>query len=237
MAGVAARRKADEVIASGRVRVNGSPPPPGGLLVVPGRDRVEVDGVEVLPAATHGYVAVNKPVGYLSAVSDSSRRPLVSSLVPPDVRQGGGRQPLHPVGRLDLKSRGLILLTDDGELSFRLQHPRHHVEKEYRVIVGGRPKERELERIRKGVELEEGRTAPAEVDIVPGGSRGQTQLRVVLRQGWKRQLRRSFQAIGYQVFDLARVRIGPLRLGDLEEGKSRVLTAEEVTALKAAVGL
>ncbi|MDP9326213.1 MAG: rRNA pseudouridine synthase [Candidatus Dormibacteraeota bacterium] len=234
---MAARRKADEVIASGRVRVNGSPPPPGGVLVVPGRDRVEVDGVEVLPGASHQYVAVNKPVGYLSAVSDSSRRPLVSTLVPAGVHEGHGRQPLHPVGRLDLKSRGLILLTDDGELSFRLQHPRHHVEKEYRVVVGGRPKERELERIRKGIELEEGRTAPAEVEVIPGGGSSRTELRVVLRQGWKRQLRRSFQAIGYQVSDLARLRIGPLQLGDLEEGKSRLLTDEEVKSLRAAVGL
>ncbi|MFY9614689.1 MAG: pseudouridine synthase [Candidatus Dormiibacterota bacterium] len=237
MAGVAARRKADDVIAAGRVLVNGAPPPPGGVLVVPGRDRVEVDGIEVLPAASHKYVAVNKPVGYLSAVSDSSRRPLVSSLVPPELNEGRGRQPLHPVGRLDLKSRGLILLTDDGELSFRLQHPRHHVEKEYRVVVGGRPRERELDRIRKGIELEEGRTAPAEVEVIPGSDPGSTELRVVLRQGWKRQLRRSFLAIGYQVSDLARIRLGSLQLGDLDEGRSRLLTDDEVKSLKAEVGL
>jgi 23S rRNA pseudouridine2605 synthase len=238
MAGVAARRKADDLIAAGRVSVNGAPPPPGGLLVVPGRDRVEVDGTEVLPAAQHRYAAANKPVGYLSAVSDRSRRPLVTSLVPAELRDGSaGRQPLHPVGRLDLKSHGLVLLTDDGELSFRLQHPRHHVEKEYRVLVGGRPTEKELDRLRKGIDLEEGRTAPATVKVLPGGAAGKTALRVILRQGWKRQLRRSFQAIGYQVADLARVRIGPLELGTLEEGRGRTLTGEEVAALRQAVDL
>jgi 23S rRNA pseudouridine2605 synthase len=238
MAGVAARRRADELIAAGRVRVNGAAPPPGGVLVTPGRDVVEVDGAEVRPAEAHRYIAVNKPAGYLSAVSDRSRRPLVTSLVPAGL--GGatsGRQPLHPVGRLDLRSRGLILMTDDGELSFRLQHPRHHVEKEYRVVVGGRPREPQLEKLRQGLELEEGRTAAAEVEVISGTARGLTSLRVVLRQGWKRQLRRSFQAIGYHVSDLVRVRIGPLQLGDLEEGRSRVLTPAEVAALRRAVGL
>ena len=203
--------------------------------MLPGRDIVAVDGKEVRPApAEHHYLAVNKPAGYLSAVSDRSRRPLVTSLA----RGHEGAERLHPVGRLDLDSRGLILLTDDGELSFRLQHPRHHVEKEYEVIVRGKPSAEALEKLRTGVELEEGRTAPSQVKLIGGGpDAGTTRLRVILRQGWKRQLRRSLQVVGHRVIDLRRIRIGPLRLGDLAEGTARDLRASEVEALRREVGL
>ena len=235
MAGVAARRKADELIAAGRVTVNGHKPPPGGRLVRPGEDIVAVDGAEVRPApAEHHYLAVNKPAGYLSAVSDRTRRPLVTSLV--KGREGAER--LHPVGRLDLDSRGLILLTDDGELSFRLQHPRHHVEKEYEVVVRGKPTEEVLDKLRSGVQLEEGRTAPSTVKLLGGGpDAGTSRLRLVLRQGWKRQVRRSLQVLGHRVVDLRRVSIGPLRLGDLVEGGARELRPTEVDALRREVGL
>jgi 23S rRNA pseudouridine2605 synthase len=235
MAGVAARRKADELIAAGRVTVNGAKPPPGGRLVRPGEDIVAVDGAEVRPApAEHHYLAVNKPAGFLSAVSDRTRRPLVTSLV----KGRDGAQRLHPVGRLDLDSRGLILLTDDGELSFRLQHPRHHVEKEYEVVVRGKPSEEVLDKLRSGVQLEEGRTAPSTVKLLGGGpDAGTTRLRVVLRQGWKRQVRRSLQLLGHRVVDLRRVRIGSLRLGDLAEGGARELRQAEVNALRREVGL
>jgi 23S rRNA pseudouridine2605 synthase len=235
MAGVAARRKADSLIAAGRVTVNGARTPPGGVMVRPGRDIVAVDGSEVRPApAEHHYLAVNKPAGYLTAVSDRSRRPLVMSLV--RGHPAAGR--LHPVGRLDLDSRGLILLTDDGELSFRLQHPRHHVEKEYEAVVRGRPSAEAVARLREGVVLEEGRTAPAQVKVVGNGpDAGTTRVRIVIRQGWKRQVRRSFLVVGHRVLDLRRVRIGPLRIGDLAEGGVRELTAAEVAALRAEVGL
>jgi 23S rRNA pseudouridine2605 synthase len=231
MSGVAARRKADELIAAGRVTVNGVRTPPGGLLVQPG-DLVELDGKPVTGAAVHRYYAVNKPAGYLSAISDRSARPLVTRLLPPVARDRG----MNPVGRLDLRSRGLILLTDDGELSFRLQHPRHHVDKEYLVEARGELGEAALRDLRGGVELDEGRTGPAVFDVLDRGAR-RVRLRVVLRQGWKRQLRRSFASVGATVLDLQRVRVGPLSLGDLAEGKSRPLTAEEVAELRAAVGL
>jgi 23S rRNA pseudouridine2605 synthase len=231
MCGVAARRKADQLIAAGRVTVNGERTPPGGMMVRPG-DRVEVDGAPVQPAARHRYFLVNKPAGYLSAVSDRTRRPLVTQLVPRGQRPAG----LHPVGRLDLRSRGLIILTDDGELSFRLQHPRHHVEKEYLVEIGGALDDARLDRLRTGIKLDEGTTAPADVEVLEAGPE-RSRLRVVLRQGWKRQLRRSFSALGTVVIDLRRVRVGPLRLGDLEEGHSRPLSAEELGELRAAVDL
>jgi 23S rRNA pseudouridine2605 synthase len=235
IAGVAARRKADRLIAAGRVTVNGSPTPPGGRLVIPGEDVVAVDGAEVKPApAEHHYLAVNKPAGYLTAVSDRSRRPVVMALL----RDRPAARRLHPVGRLDLESRGLVLLTDDGELSFRLQHPRHHVDKEYELIVRGRLSAEALEKLRQGVVLEEGRTAPAEVKLVGSGpDAGTTRLRVVLRQGWKRQLRRSFQSLGHRVLDLRRIRIGSLRLGDLPEAGVRELRAGEIEALRREVGL
>ena len=231
MCGVAARRKADEMIAAGRVTVNGAIPPPGGLMVNPG-DAVELDGRPVTVARAHRYYAVNKPVGYLSAVSDKTSRPLVTRLLPPVARDGG----LNPVGRLDLRSRGLILLTDDGELSFRLQHPRHHVEKEYRVDARGELGEDALRELRGGIDLDEGRTNPAVFEVLDRGAR-RVRLRVVLRQGWKRQLRRSFAAVGATVLDLQRVRVGPLELGDLAEGKARPLGPDEVAALRAAVDL
>jgi 23S rRNA pseudouridine2605 synthase len=196
---------------------------------------VALDGAEVGPTpAGRSYVAVNKPAGYLSAVSDRSRRPLVTSLV--RGREGANR--LRPVGRLDLNSRGLILLTDDGELSFRLQHPRHHVAKEYRVMVRGRPTPETLEKLRRGVVLEEGTTSPSEVAVLGRGPDADTtRLRVVLSQGWKRQLRRSLRALGHPVIDLCRTRIGPLRLGQLAEGAARDLKPSEVESLRHEVQL
>jgi 23S rRNA pseudouridine2605 synthase len=229
MAGVAARRKADELIAAGRVTVNGEPTPPGGRLVTPGVDRVALDGRPVAPEAARRYYAVNKPAGHLSAVSDRSHRPLVTSLLPPELAPG-----VAPVGRLDLASRGLILLTDDGELSFRLQHPRHHVEKEYEVRLSRPLPTHALDRLRQGIELEEGGTGP--VELTPIGDSGDAW-RVVLRQGWKRQIRRMFASVGAHVEDLQRVRIGPLSLGDLPEGAWRELEADEVVGLRAAVNL
>ena len=127
---------------------------------------------------------------------------------------------------------------NDGELSFRLQHPRHHVEKEYEVVVRGKPSEEVLDKLRGGVQLDEGRTAPSTVKLLGGGpDAGTTRLRVVLRQGWKRQIRRSLQVLGHRVVDLRRVRIGPLRLGELTEGGARELRRAEVDALRHAVGL
>jgi pseudouridine synthase len=177
----------------------------------------------------HRYYVANKPPGYLSAVSDRSHRPLVIELL------GQNGRGLHPVGRLDLDSRGLILLTDDGELSFRLQHPRHHVEKEYEVSVRGTPDEAALRRLREGVVLEEGMTGPAEVEILDAGA--VSRLRVVIRQGWKRQLRRALAEVGYPVLDLRRTRVGPVQLGRLKEGGYRALNDDEVAALQAATGL
>ena len=208
--------------------VNGSPAVPG-QQVTPGIDRVTLDGSPVEPVSTSTYLMLNKPVGVLTSVGDDRGRQTVVDHLPV------GRPRLFPVGRLDLDSRGLVLLTDDGELAGRLMHPRYHVEKEYRVVVRGRPGEAALRRLSEGMIVSGERFEPAEVQVLDGAD-GDTQLSMVLREGRKREVRRLWQALGYPVLDLQRVRIDGLQLGDLAEGDVRPLRADEVRRLKAAAG-
>ncbi|TMC38046.1 MAG: rRNA pseudouridine synthase [Chloroflexi bacterium] len=226
---MAARRKADQLIASGQVMVNGSPAVPG-QQVTPGIDRVTLDGSPVEPVSTSTYLMLNKPVGVLTSVGDDRGRQTVVDHLPVE------RPRLFPVGRLDLDSRGLVLLTDDGELAGRLMHPRYHVEKEYRVVVRGRPGEAAVRRLSEGMIVSGERFEPAEVQLLEGAD-GDTRLSMVLREGRKREVRRLWQALGYPVLDLQRVRIDGLQLGDLAEGDVRPLRADEVRRLKAAAGL
>ncbi|HWP28755.1 MAG TPA: pseudouridine synthase [Chloroflexota bacterium] len=218
-AGVASRRAAERLIAEGRVAVNGVVVRTLGARVDPGRDVVTVDGRRVTVPSQKVYYVVHKPAGVVSTARDERGRPTVLDLVPADRR-------LFPVGRLDADSEGLLLLTDDGALAYRLTHPRYGVEKEYHVLVRGRPTPAALERLRTGIELEEGRTAPAQVGVLRRAG-GHTWLRIVLRQGWKRQIRRMLAAVGYPVERLVRVRIGGLELDDLPPGAARRLTAAE----------
>jgi len=226
---VAARRKADQLIAAGQVIVNGVPAVPG-QQVTPGIDRVTLGGSPVEPVSTSTYLILNKPIGVLTSVGDDRGRKTVVDHLPP------GRARVFPVGRLDLDSRGLVLLTDDGELAARLMHPRYHVEKEYRVVVRGRPGEAALRRLSEGMIVSGERFEPAEVQVLDGAN-GDTELSMVLREGRKREVRRLWQALGYPVLDLQRVRIDGLQLGDLAEGDIRPLRADEVIRLKAAAGL
>ena len=225
--GVASRRAADALIASGAVLVNGRRPPPSGMLIEPGADRVEVSGREVSPPERHSYLALNKPVGYVTTAADPGSRPTIQDLVTATTR-------VYPIGRLDMDSHGLLLLTDDGELANRLAHPRYHVAKEYLATVDGTPGENDLRALRAGVELEDGCTAPAEVEVI-GNARGRTQLRVVLREGRNRQVRRMLEAVGHPVRELTRVGLGPLRLGRLKPGGWRRLRDSELEALRRAV--
>ena len=228
--GVASRRAADTLIASGAVLVNGRRPPPTGMLIDPGKDDVKVRGESVAPPLQHTYLALNKPEGYVTSAADPGARPTVLELVPSATR-------VFPVGRLDMDSRGLLLLTDDGELANRLAHPRHHVPKEYLAVVDGVPGESDLRRLREGLELDDGRTtAPAEVELV-GSVRGRSQLRVVIREGRNRQVRRMLEAVGHPVRDLQRTAFGPLRLGRLKEGDWRRLRPPEVESLRKAAGV
>ncbi|MDY7075371.1 MAG: pseudouridine synthase [Chloroflexota bacterium] len=226
-AGFGSRRACEELIRQGRVKVNGRAAQLG-QKADPNRDRITLDGKPVRVKNRCTYVVLHKPRGVLSDEGDGSGR--VSTVR--DLVSLPGR--LFPVGRLDLRSEGLILLTDDGDLTYRLTHPRFGHEKEYRVLVEGRPDEATLKKWRHGVFLDGQRTTPAEVTVVRR-EKGDTWLRVVLREGRKRQIRRVAAMLGHPVYRVVRVRIGPLRLGELKPGKWRRLTGAEVKALRSSV--
>ena len=231
--GVASRRAADRLIAAGSVRVNGRVSPPDGVLVDPDHDRVTVDGREVKPRTDYRYLMLNKPLGVITTARDEAGRITVLDVVGDEGAQG---HRLFPVGRLDADSTGLLILTDDGDLGYRLTHPRYKVDKEYVAVVGGSPNRHDLEKLRTGVELDDGVTAPAEVDVVrvlPGPS---AEVRVVIREGRHRQVRRMLLAVGHRVLSLQRTAFGPLRLGRLKPGGWRVLRDAELKALRRAVG-
>lgn len=214
------------MIASGHVTVNGVPAT-AGQQVTAGIDEVAVDGsrIELRPQAT--YLMLNKPAGVLSSVGDPRGRPTVTDAVAGDTR-------VYPVGRLDLDSRGLLLLTDDGELALRLMHPRFGVEKEYHVVIAGRPSESALAMLQAGMTIGREHFQPATVRILERADET-TRVAIVLREGRKREVRRLWRALGHRVLDLQRVRIDGLKLGALAEGAMRPLTPAEIERLKAAV--
>jgi len=221
------RRACEELIRQGRAAVNGQVARLG-QRADPDNDRITVDGKPVLAGISHVYIALHKPRGVLSDEGDGSGRlSTARDLVPIQGR-------LYPVGRLDLRSEGLILLTNDGDLTYRLTHPSFGHEKEYRALVEGLPSEATLKKWRRGVFLDGQRTATAEVSVVER-KKGNTWLRVVLREGRKRQIRRVAAMLGHPVQRLIRVRIGPLRLGGMKPGQWRRLSDTEVKALKSAV--
>jgi len=222
--GVASRRKCEEIIAEGRVKVNGVTVREAGLKIQPGKDRVTVDGKEIIPANKPVYIMLNKPVGYVSTVRDQFMRPTVLDLVK------GVKGRIYPVGRLDYDSEGLILLTNDGNFAYGLTHPRHKVDKTYMVVVQGRPDRIEIDRIRSGVEIDGRMTSPADIRVesIQGNK---TTFRVVIHEGRNRQVRRMFEAIGYTVVSLKRTGIGKLQLGTLAPGKWRLLEDREVKDL------
>jgi pseudouridine synthase len=232
---VASRRAADALIASGAVRINGERPPASGLVIDPEHDHITVDGRAVRPPTTHRYLMLNKPLGVITTSRDESSRTTVLDVVGEEGKHG---HRLFPVGRLDADSTGLLLLTDDGELAYRLTHPRYKVAKEYEVLIAGVPASKDLQALRAGVKLDDGMTAPAEVTVVRstkgGRDSGRAELRVVIREGRHRQVRRMLQAIGHKVLGLQRTAFGPVRLGRLKPGGWRVLSAGEIGALRRA---
>jgi 23S rRNA pseudouridine2605 synthase len=220
--GVASRRRADDLIRAGRVRVNGAP---GQLNTVVGRhDIVEVDERRVQLQAL-AYVLLHKPAGVVTTARDPQRRATVVELVPAEPR-------VVPVGRLDADTTGALLLTNDGDLAHRLAHPRYGVPKVYEADVEGRPSADALARLRDGVELEDGVTAPAEVRRL-----GPSRIELTLHEGRNRQVRRMCEAVGHPVLRLHRSRYAGLRLGKLEPGGWRELTKKEVSELRTLVGL
>jgi 23S rRNA pseudouridine2605 synthase len=230
-AGLASRRAAERMIREHRVRVNGSVVLELGTQVDPRRDRIEVDGRPLPKQETaHHYVALNKPVGVVSTAQDPEGRPTVVEMV-------AAPQRLYPVGRLDIDSEGLVLLTDDGDLTFRLTHARFGIEKEYHVLVRCQSLgDEQLEHLRHGVMLEDGLARAFRASVLRPAHDG-TWLRVVLTEGRQRQVRRMLDAVGCVVDRLRRVRIGSLQLGNLELGRHRSLFEREVVLLRESVGL
>ncbi len=222
-AGYGSRRACDELIATNRVRVNGELATLG-CKVAADIDSIEVDGIPVPVRPGLVYYLLNKPKGVISTAKDTHERPTVVSLVPAIPR-------VFPVGRLDAETEGLILLTNDGEFSHHISHPSYGIEKEYLVEVAREPSKMALSRLRRGVQLDDGWTAPAKVSRL-----ADRLLRISIREGRKREVRRMCSAVGCPVVRLVRTRIGPLSDRSLQPGQWRRLTAQEVVMLRAAAG-
>lgn len=227
--GIASRRQAEQLIREGRVQVNGSLADLGQKVDLAG-DRIEVDGKplgqETRPDRL--YLLLNKPAGVVTTCRDPHGRRTVLDILPPLWQQQAG---LHPVGRLDTDSTGALLLTNDGDLTFALTHPSHQVPKTYQVWVTGDPPESVLEHWRSGVMLEHRKTLPATVQRVRSTPLG-TLLKIVLREGRNRQIRRVAELLGYPVRRLHRIAIGPIQISDLRSGQVRSLQPSEVRFLK-----
>ena len=224
-AGVASRRASEVVIGEGRVTVNGEIVRDPARDVI-GTEKIEVDLEPVTGAGKQRVVfALNKPPGVVSTASDTHGRPTVVEFVDHPTR-------LYPVGRLDVDARGLILLTDDGDLAHRVTHPSFEVQKTYRVKVARAPiSDTALRRLRNGVELEDGKTAPAQIKKISGN-----ELELTIHEGRNRQVKRMCEAVGHRVLELRRISFGTLELGTLREGASRKLTHKELDTLRRLVG-
>ena len=226
--GLTSRRKAEEMMKQGRVTVNGEVVRELGSKIDPTRDHVKVDGRHLKPAPPHVFVMLNKPTGCLSSLTDPVGRPTVRDML------AGVRLRVFPVGRLDFDSEGLLLLTNHGEMAQALLHPRFHVPKTYLVKVKGLLSNEEIESLTEGVDLEDGRTAPAVIKKVAKAPHN-SWLEITIHEGRKHQVKRMLEAVGHPVLRLKRIRFGPLTLGDLRPGRFRYLTDQEANALRTLV--
>jgi 23S rRNA pseudouridine2605 synthase len=224
-AGVASRRRAEELIVAGRVRVGGRVVRELGTSVEDDA-RVEVDGRIVRPSAEHTYVVLHKPAGVMTTMRDPEGRRTVAEVV----RRAGVTARVVPVGRLDYDTSGVLLLTDDGDVANVLTHPRFGVEKTYRATLRGRLAPDAVEKIVRGVRLEEGRAAPALLRVV-AVRRDVSLVDITIHEGRNRQVRRMFEVVDHPVIALARLRFGPISLGELAPGAVRPASAREIAAL------
>jgi 23S rRNA pseudouridine2605 synthase len=228
--GISSRRRADELISSGRVVVNGRIVTKAGSKAVWGLDTILVDGQRLPGPPKKAYVLLNKPFGYVCTLHDPQGRPIVLDLL------GDLKERVYPVGRLDFDTQGLLILTNDGELAFRLMHPRFGVPRTYKALVEGTIEPQSVKKLRKGIMLDDGLTNPARVRMLEGGQ-GRSLLRITVSEGRSREIRRMLEAVGHKTIQLRRTGYGNLSLGTLKVGKYRHLTEEEVESLRASVGL
>ncbi len=224
IAGVASRRRAELLILAGRVAVNGQTIKELGSKIDPGRDVVEVDG-ERIETEKKFYVLLNKPRGFLSAVTDSRGRPTVSELTADLPAR------LYPVGRLDMDTEGVLLMTNDGELCHRLTHPSFGVDKTYHAEVRGRPSKDSLKRLERGVRIGDDKTSPAKVRLL-GTKGGHSRIEIIVHEGRKRQIKKMCEVIGHTVVGLKRIEFAGIRLGRLKPGEYRLLSPSETAKLK-----
>ncbi|MBE7035212.1 MAG: rRNA pseudouridine synthase [Ruminococcaceae bacterium] len=224
LCGCASRRAAENLITDGRVCVNGVPVTTLGTKIDPEADFVTVDQKPVTKPEEKVYIMLNKPAGYVTTAKDNFNRQTVLDLIPDSL----GR--LYPVGRLDYDTQGLLLLTNDGELTNRLTHPRHQVNKTYLALVAGFPSNEDIEALQKGVMIDGKKTQPAKVIIV-GKTENATKLSITIHEGRNRQVRKMCAAIGHATISLTRIAEGPIKLGDLALGSWRHLTEDEVRKL------
>lgn len=227
-AGVASRRKAEELIVAGSVRVNGLTIRELGTLVDPLNDRVEYGGKLIVPAAQHSYFVLNKPLGVVTTMHDPEGRRTIADVI----RSQGIAQRVLPVGRLDYDTAGVLLLTDDGDLAHVLTHPRFGVAKTYRVTVRGELTPQAMTALTAGIRLDDGRAAPALVHVV-AIRRLRSTVDITIHEGKNRQVRRMFEQLDHPVIELIRLRFGPVALGALAPGTLRIASEREVRELRA----
>ena len=225
MSGAASRRAAEAMISEGRVSVNGSAVTEQGVKVEIGCDRVSLDGKPLEIKNKHYYIMLNKPVGYVSTVNDQFGRPTVVDLVKKDINTR-----IFPVGRLDYDTEGLLLMTNDGDFTYKVTHPKHHVDKTYIAALKGGLKVSDLAKLRRGIRIEDYTTSPAQVEITDAAN-GYTFVEITIHEGKNRQVRKMFESLGCTVSALQRTKIGSLELGNLPLGRWRHLTSHEINCL------
>lgn len=219
--GVASRRKAEEIISQGRITVDGQVVTAMGVQIDPSRQEIRLDGKLVTPQKDLLYILLNKPPGYVTTLSDPQGRPIVTSLL------HGISARLFPVGRLDLDTEGALLLTNDGEMAQKIQHPSYEITKTYEAQVLGHPSLQKIRQLEQGIVLEGKKTAPAKL-LILATEPATTRIRITIHEGRKRQVKKMFQAIGHPVFHLKRIAYGSLFLEGLLPGKYRFLTPEDL---------
>lgn len=223
--GLASRRECEKIISQGKVTVNGKLILEMGKKINPSKDEIKVEGRLIVPETKKAYIILNKPVGYISTVSDPMGRPTILELI------GDIGLRIFPVGRLDFDSQGLIILTNDGDFTYYLTHPKHGIKKEYRVLVSGSPKNEDIESLKRGINIDDYFTNPAEI-ININKEDGGSIFKVIINEGRNRQVRRMFDSIGHPVISLTRVSVGNITLGNLPLGSWRYLRQDEVDGIK-----